>query len=140
MANYSPFSFPDHHLYESFRVWNFDHIYFPITPVKNASRTKSTLPHCWRSLLPVCHVLTTVRKMMKYSPKKVMRLRTFTWEVLSETMDIKTTRSHGHRVLHWFEKVWPRTDNVIINDCYRIRNIEKFIPEINKVSCSIPRN
>ena len=61
-------------------------------------------------------------------------------EVLSERMVIEDTRSHGQLELYLFETVWPRLDNVILNDCYLIRNIEKLISEINNVSSSFHHN
>ena len=73
-------------------------------------------------------------------PKKVTRLCTLTWVVLSQRTIIEDTRSHGRLGLHLFEKVWPRLDNVILNDCYLIRNVEKLISEINKVSSSLRHN
>ena len=42
-ANYSPFSFPDRHLYESFKVRNFDEIDFPATPEKKKKKKKSEI-------------------------------------------------------------------------------------------------
>ena len=73
-------------------------------------------------------------------PKKVTKLPTSARVVLSERMIIEDTRSHGRLELHLLEKVWPRLDNVILNDCYLIRNIEKLISEINEVSSSFRHN
>ena len=73
-------------------------------------------------------------------PQKVTRLRKSAREVLSERMIIEDTGSHGQLVLHRFEKAWPRLDNVVLNDCHLIRNIEKLISEINEVLSSFRHN
>ena len=73
-------------------------------------------------------------------PKNITSLHTSSRVVLSERMIIEDTRSYGRLKLHLFEKVWPRLDNVILNDCCLIRYIEKLISEINKVSSSFRHN
>ena len=52
-------------------------------------------------------------------------------------MNIEDTQSHGRLVLHRFEKVWPQLDNDSQRLLPDIRNIEKFISEINKVSVAL---